>query len=123
MNMGVLAFLSLVVYVASSKKRIEFFSKTVSRVLNGLVRFITFGHKKNIVRYDKVSAYFADIHESVKIAKKNKKLLQAPISSAETVFWSIGHVGEIGEAGDLLEVGHTHHLPAGNILSLEGICV
>ena len=78
MNMGVFAFLSLVVFIASSKKRIEFFSKTVSRFVNGLVKFITFGHKKYIVKHDKVSAYFADIHESVKIAKKNKKLLKKP---------------------------------------------
>jgi hypothetical protein len=42
------------------------------------VRLVTFGHKKHIMRYDKISAYFADIHESVKIAKKDKKLLRKP---------------------------------------------
>ena len=78
MNLGVFGFLSLMVYVASSKKRIEFFSKTISRFLNGLVRLVTFGRKKYIMRYDKISAYFADIHESVKIAKKDKKLLRKP---------------------------------------------
>lgn len=78
MNMGVFFFLWFVVYVASSGKRIEFFSRTVSRLMNVTVRLLTFGHKKQLMRYDKISSYFADIHESVKIAKENKRYLKRP---------------------------------------------
>lgn len=78
MNMGVFFFLWFVVYIASSSKRIEFFAKTVSKVLNFTVRIVTFGYKKRLMRYDKISAYFADIHDSVKIAKDNKKYLKRP---------------------------------------------
>ena len=78
MNMGVFFFLWLVVYIASSSKRIEFFSKTVSKLMNAAVRLVTFGHKKQLMRYDKISNYFADIHESVKIAKENKRYLKKP---------------------------------------------
>ena len=78
MNMAVFLFLWFVVYVASSKKRIEFFSRSVSRLMNATVKIITFGHKKRLMRYDKISNYFADIHESVKIAKSNKKFLKKP---------------------------------------------
>ena len=78
MNMGVFFILWLVVYIASNGKRIEFFSRTVSKVMNVAVRAITFGHKRQLMRYDKVSSYFADIHESVKIAKENKKYLKKP---------------------------------------------
>lgn len=78
MNMGVFFFLWLVVYIASSEKRIEFFSKTVSKLMNVAVRFFTFGHKKQLMRYAKISSYFADIHESVKIAKENKRYLKKP---------------------------------------------
>lgn len=78
MNMGVFFFLWFVVYIASSSKRIEFFAKTVSKVLNFTVRIVTFGDKKRLMRYDKISAYFADIHDSVKIAKDNKKYLKKP---------------------------------------------
>lgn len=78
MNMGVFFMLWLVVYIASSGKRIEFFSRTVSRVMNLIVRTVTFGHKKQLMRYDKISSYFADIHESVKIAKENKEYLKRP---------------------------------------------
>ena len=79
MNLGVFLGLSLIVYVASSKKRIEFFSKTVARLLNFLVMVVTFGRKKKIMQYAKISEYFADIHESVKIAKTNKRFLKKPL--------------------------------------------
>ncbi len=78
MNMGVFLFLWFIVYVASSHKRIEFFSKTISRFMNALIKGLTFGRRKTFVRYDKISNYFGDIHESVKIAKENKKYLKKP---------------------------------------------
>lgn len=78
MNMGVFFFLWFVVYIASSSKRIEFFSKTVSRLMNAAIRIVTLGHRKRLMRYDKISNYFADIHESVKIARENKRYLKKP---------------------------------------------
>ena len=78
MNFGVFLALWFVIFVASSKKRIEFFAKTISKTLNSLVRLLTFGYKKQIIRYDKISDYFADIHESVKMAKENKQYLKKP---------------------------------------------
>jgi len=78
MNMAVFLFLWFVVYVAGSKKRIEFFSRSISRLMNATVKIITFGHKKRLMRYAKISNYFADIHESVKIAKGNKRYLKKP---------------------------------------------
>ena len=79
MNLGVFIMLSLVVYVAVSKKRIEFFSKTVALVINTFTKVVTFGRKKKFMQYAKISEYFADIHESVKIAKQNKKYLKKPL--------------------------------------------
>ena len=79
MNLGVFVGLSLIVFVASSKKRIEFFSKTVAKVSSTLIRFVTFGYKKHIVRDSKISHYFGDIHESVRIAKANKQYLKKPL--------------------------------------------
>lgn len=78
MNMAVFFFLWFVVYIASSKKRIEFFSKSVSKLMNAVVRIITFGHRRQLMKYEKISNYFADIHESVKIAKENKRYLKKP---------------------------------------------
>ena len=79
MNMGVGVVLWLVVFVASSKKRIEFFSRTVAKILDRIVKVVTFGRRRHIMPYQKISDYFADIHESVKIAKTNKRYLKQPI--------------------------------------------
>ena len=78
MNMGVFFGLWFVIFVASSKKRIEFFARTISGLLNVLVRFVTFGRKKQMMRYDKISNYFLDIHESVQMAKENRQYLKKP---------------------------------------------
>lgn len=80
MNLGVFLFLWFVVFVASSKKRIDFFASVVTKVSNVTVRFLTFGRKKAIMRSDKIQAYFADIHDSVQIAKKNKSYLKGPLT-------------------------------------------
>ena len=79
MNLAVFVVLGLVVFVAGSKKRIEFFSKTVAKVLNFFVKIFTFGRRTKFMEYAKISEYFGDIHESVKIAKSNKKNLKKPM--------------------------------------------
>lgn len=78
MNMGVFFFLWFVVFVASSMKRIEVFSRLIKMIANGVMRILTFGHKKEALEREKIHKYFADIHESVKIAKENKKYLKKP---------------------------------------------
>ncbi|MBQ3320599.1 flippase-like domain-containing protein [Candidatus Saccharibacteria bacterium] len=79
MNFGVFIVLSLVVFIASSKKRISFFSEVVSRATKFIAKIITFGRKRQLISSEKISSYFLDIHESVKIAKKSKKFLKKPI--------------------------------------------
>lgn len=83
MNIGVFLGISLVVFIASSKKRIEFFSKTLDRFVNSIIRTITFGYKKRIIKYQRVKHYFDDINENVVTAKNHKKFLKKPI------FWGL----------------------------------
>ena len=83
MNVFVFLVLALAIFIATSEKRIDFFARTMSKLLNGAARIFTFGRKKQMMRYDKISKYFLDIHESVKIAKNDKKLLKGPI------FWGV----------------------------------
>lgn len=78
MNMGVFAVLSLVVYVAISKKRIDFFARTVDGLLGWLVRIVTFGKRKHLMKYAKIHDYFLSIHDCVVIVKKDKKSLIKP---------------------------------------------
>ena len=79
MNMGVFFFLWFVIFVASSSKRIEVFSKVVTKVTNGAMQVLTFGHRKQMMEAKKISDYFQDIHQSVVIAKENKRYLKEPI--------------------------------------------
>ena len=46
--------------------------------MNSVVKIVSFGHKRQLMRYEKISNYFADIHESVKMAKENKRYLKKP---------------------------------------------
>lgn len=78
MNAGVAVILGLIIYVASSKKRIDFFANTVSRVTAWVIRVVTFGRKKKIIRSEKVNEYFMSIHDCVVIVKQDKKSLIAP---------------------------------------------
>ena len=78
MNFGVFVTLWLVVFVASSKKRINFFAEAICKISDGIAKVVTFGHKKHIVKDKKIIDYFLDIHESVHIAKENKRYLKKP---------------------------------------------
>ncbi len=79
MNMSVFFFLWFVIFVASDVKRIDKFSRFASRVMDFAVRTVTFGRKRSLVKYEKVNSYFRDIHESVVMAKENKRFLKKPL--------------------------------------------
>lgn len=78
MNMGVFIILGLVVYVASSKKRIDFFGKVVVRITDFIARILTFGHRNHMLKHDKIQRYLLSIHDCVKMIKKDKKSLIRP---------------------------------------------
>ncbi len=79
MNFGVFSVIFLVIFIASSKKRIEVFSRVIANITNSVMKIVTFGHKKEMIGNKKISDYFADIYESVKIAKENKRFLKKPV--------------------------------------------
>ena len=91
MNMGVFLILGLVIYVASSKKRIDFFAEMIAKLMDFGVKIITFGHKKHAVRNSKIHDYFISIHDCVVIVKKDKKSLIQP-----TIWGFIYSLCEIG---------------------------
>ena len=91
MNMGVFTILGLIIFVASSKKRIAFFAVLVEKFLGFVARTVTFGRKKNFIKKEKVHEYFNSIHDCVVIVKKDKKSLLKP------TFW--GFVYSLCEIG------------------------
>lgn len=78
MNAGVFVILGLIIYIASSKKRIEWFAMLIGKFLSWLTRIVTFGHKRSLFRRERVQEYFLSIHECVVIVKKDKKSMAVP---------------------------------------------
>ncbi len=79
MNVGVGLAITFVIFVASGKKRLEFFSRTITKFGNTCIKILTFGKKKHVIKYDKINHYFLDIRESLMIARRDKRHLKGPI--------------------------------------------
>lgn len=90
-NAGVFVGLGLIIYVASSKKRIDFFGKVVMRVTDAMAKAVTFGRVRHMLERDKVQEYFLSIHDCVLIVKKDKKSLLPP-----TIWGVIYSLCEVG---------------------------
>lgn len=78
MNTVVAGVLWFVVFVASNKRRIDFFAKVVEKTTSFVARSLTFGRKRYFVKGAKIQNYFTDVHESLKIVKKDKQNLKKP---------------------------------------------
>lgn len=76
---GIVVALIVIVIIASSKKRINWFAKLAARLINNIVRAVTFGHKREILKTKAVEDYFLDIYKDLMVAKQNKKILIHPI--------------------------------------------
>lgn len=76
---GIVVALIIIVVIASSKKRINWFAKLAARLINNVVRVVTFGHKREILKTKVVEDYFLDIYKDLMVAKQNKKILIHPI--------------------------------------------
>lgn len=91
MNIGVFLGLALIVFIASGEKRIERFSKMITKIGNTTIEIITFGYKKRAIDGKKIRKYFFDIYESVSIAKKDKGGLKGPIKWG--IIYSLCEIG------------------------------
>lgn len=83
MNVAVFFFLWFVTYIADSNKRITFFARIIERITNKAASLFTFGRKKWLIKSEKITRYFVDIHHSAKFAKVNRKLL------ARSAWWGL----------------------------------
>lgn len=76
---GIVVALVVVVVIASSKKRINWFARVSTNIVNSVVKTVTFGHKKQILKFSFVQEYFLDIYRDLMIARRNKKVLVHPV--------------------------------------------
>ncbi len=78
LSVGIIAGIALIVAIASSKKRIDWFAKTATNFINWLVKTVTFGHKTNVLQREVVDKYLGDIHGDLMTARHNIKMLVRP---------------------------------------------
>lgn len=79
LSVGIIAIIAIMVMVASSKKRIQWFARTITVLVNRVVKAITFGHKPEILSPAVADKYLNDLHGDLMTARQNKQMLLRPI--------------------------------------------
>jgi uncharacterized protein (TIRG00374 family) len=79
------------IYVLSSKRRIDKFAASIYRLINTVVRRVTFGRRRKIVSQEVIQTFLDDMHQDFLELRHDKKLLFKPF------FWGLVYV--IGDAG------------------------
>lgn len=67
------------VAIASNKKALDWAGKNVTLAINVIVKVVTFGKKKQVLKQDVVDKFCAEIHEDFREAKRNRKIIKKPI--------------------------------------------
>ena len=78
-SFGIVLALVVIVVIASSRKRIDWFVKLAVKVMDAVVKAVTFGHRTHALDRKVVKKYFYDLHANLTIARQNKKILIRPI--------------------------------------------
>lgn len=81
----------LLVYLLSSKRRVDRFAAWLYGVINSAVRRLTFGRRRKLVRHEEIKDFLDDMHADFLELRHDKKLLIRPF------IW--GLVYTIGDAG------------------------
>ena len=104
---GIVAGLAAIVIIASSQKRIAWFSRVSTSFINGLVKIVTFGHKRQVMSNQTVENYMNDIYRDLMVARKNKKILIHPILWG--IIYSFLEIATYWLVG--ISMGHVEILP------------
>lgn len=105
--LGIIAGLAVLIIVASSHKRIDWFAKIATKFINGFVKTVTFGHKRQVISFEKIQTYLGDIYKDLIVARRNKKILIHPIIWG--VIYSFLEIATYWLVG--ISMGHVEILP------------
>jgi uncharacterized protein (TIRG00374 family) len=64
--------------IIMSKRRIDWFAGVASRVVNGVVRWVSLGRKRKVLKERVVDKYFSDLHGDWLVVKKDRGVLVRP---------------------------------------------
>jgi uncharacterized protein (TIRG00374 family) len=83
--LGLVAVVAFVVWLIQKRKRINFFGHICSKVVNGVVRAVTFGKVKNILTATRVDKFLGELHNDYNYVMKDRRTLAKPF------LWSIAY--------------------------------
>lgn len=66
------------IYIVSSQERLRGFSRWLVRIVNRLVRRLTLGRKKGLLKSGIVEKFFEELHDDYKSIRRDKRLLIKP---------------------------------------------
>ncbi len=69
---------ALIIYVVSSKRRLTIISSWLTRITNKLVRFVTGGKKRQVLRLATVENFFEELHLDYLEIRREKRILVRP---------------------------------------------
>lgn len=76
--LGTIVVASLVIYSISNHKRLVSFSRWITKVIDKIVSFFTFGKKERLLELERVERFFTDIHNDYVEILSDKKVLAKP---------------------------------------------
>lgn len=107
LSVAIIAGIFILIAIASSRQRVDWFAKISTRFLNWIVKVFTFGRKTSFLKYQTVHSYFLDLHKDLMIARNNKKMLIRPIIWG--IIYSFFEVATYWLVG--MSMGHAEILP------------
>jgi uncharacterized protein (TIRG00374 family) len=98
---GMISTIVAAVYLISSPKRMKLFAGWLTHMVNKIVRKVTIGRKKSVLRRTEVDAFFVDIHRDYIALRNDKAILIKPflwglvytltdVSLFLITFWALG---------------------------------
>ncbi|HEU0266069.1 MAG TPA: lysylphosphatidylglycerol synthase transmembrane domain-containing protein [Candidatus Saccharimonadaceae bacterium] len=92
-----------IIYVVSSKRRMEKFALWSVRAINRFVYHITFGHKRRVVAVEAVNSAFMEMHNDFLELRRDRRALLQPLGWAllytifdvslfMVTFWALGDI-------------------------------
>jgi uncharacterized protein (TIRG00374 family) len=101
LSTGMLAVLFTAMFIMSSTKRMAWSAKWTVRVVNKIVRKLTFGRKQNVLNRAQVNDFFDELHKDYLALRADKKILVKPFlwgllfTAADVglfliTFWALG---------------------------------
>ncbi len=75
---GMVATILTLIYLLGSPTRTTWFAGWLVRMVNRIVRKLTFGHKRVVLEYEKTKAFFSELHYDYLALRHDKKILLRP---------------------------------------------